>query len=305
MKLLYFFEGLRAPWLDRIMLLITELGGEIFFMALAIALFWCYSKRMGYYVLTVGFTGTLLNQFLKLACRVSRPWVKDPSFTIVEGARAAATGYSFPSGHTQNAAASLGCMACETKRKTLRAVLWVLYALVAVSRLYLGVHTPWDVGVSLVLGLALMFALRPLFRDIEQQPKRMYALLGGMAGLALLYLLYTQLFRFPADIEVENLNSGIKNAYTLLGAVMGMIAAYWLDQRYIHFSVRGSAGAQIVKCVLGLALTVMLRAVLKAPLNALFQGAPAAHAVRYFLVVLFAAGVWPMTFPWICKKLPD
>lgn len=305
MKLLYFFEGLRMPWLDSIMLAVTELGGEVFFMALAIALFWCYSKRMGYYVLTVGFTGTVLNQFLKLACRISRPWIKDPAFTIVEGARAAATGYSFPSGHTQNAAAALGCLACETKRRAIKVILWILYALVAISRMYLGVHTLWDVGVSLALGLALTFALRPLFRDAERQPKRMYALLAGMAALAAAYLLYAELFRFPADIETENLASGIKNAYTLLGAVLGMLAAYWLDQRYIHFDVKGSLAAQIVKCSVGLAITVILRAALKAPLNALMNGASAAHAVRYFLVVLFAAAIWPMSFPWICKKFPE
>ena len=50
--------------------------------------------------MTVGFFGTLVNQFLKLVCRVPRPWVRDPNFTIVEAARADATGYSFPSGHT-------------------------------------------------------------------------------------------------------------------------------------------------------------------------------------------------------------
>ena len=136
---------------------ISQLGGEILFMAIVIALFWCMDKRKGYYLMTVGFFGIVANQFLKLVFRVSRPWIRDPEFTIVEGARAGATGYSFPSGHTQNAAAVLGCPARMARKKGLKITLWVLYALVGISRMYLGVHTPYDVGVGVVMGLVLVF----------------------------------------------------------------------------------------------------------------------------------------------------
>ena len=304
MKLLYFFEGVRQPWLDQIMLLLTEFGGELLFMALAVIMYWSVSKRLGYYMLTVGFIGTILNQFLKLAFRISRPWVQDPEFTIVEKARAAATGYSFPSGHTQNAAATLLCPALLSDKKWVKIVFWVLYALVAISRMYLGVHTPLDVGVSLVLGLLLVFALRPVFSRSRSDARYMYILLGGMIALAAAYLVYVHTYPFPADIEIENLNEGIKNGFTLLGAVSGMLLGFWLDQRYVRFSVQGSLPAQIVKCVLGLALIVGLRVVLKAPLNALFNGGYAANAVRYFVMVVFATAIWPLTFPKICQWLP-
>lgn len=304
MQLLYFFEKIRMPWLDNLMLVFTQFGGEILFMALAIGLFWCVSKRLGYYMMTVGFVGTILNQFLKLVFRISRPWVKDPNFTIVEAARADAGGYSFPSGHTQNAAATLLCPAVTIKQKALRIVLWALYFLVAVSRMYLGVHTPLDVGVSLVIGLALVFALRPFFTGSEMKPRLIYALFGGMLALSLLYVLYVEFWPFPADIEAENMAEGTKNAYTLFGAVAGMLLSCWLDQRYIHFTTEGSLPAQIIKLVVGLGITVGLRVVLKAPLNALFHGAPVADALRYFCMVVFAAAVWPLTFPWICKMFP-
>ena len=305
MELLYFFEKIRQPWLDSIMMGITQFGGEILFMALAIILFWCHDKKAGYYALTVGFIGIIVNQFLKLVFRISRPWVQDPDFTIVEAARADAGGYSFPSGHTQNAAATLGVPARVAKAKGLKILLWVLYFLVPISRMYLGVHTPLDTGVAFVMGLVLLFALGPVFRTADQKPGRMYALLGGMLTLAVAYVLYVELYPFPADIEAENLAEGVKNAYTLLGAVGGMLIAYWLDQRYIRFSVEGSLPAQIVKSVIGLALTVGLRVVLKAPLNAIFGGAGAADAVRYAIMVVFAAAVWPLAFPCICRLLPQ
>ena len=147
MGVLYALESIRTPALDKIMSVITLLGGELFFMVIAVTVFWCVSKREGYYLMIVGFFGTVINQFLKILCCVPRPWIKDPDFTIVESARAEATGYSFPSGHTQNAVATYGGIARYTRRGWLRVVLVVLTVLIAFSRMYLGVHTPLDVGV--------------------------------------------------------------------------------------------------------------------------------------------------------------
>lgn len=304
MQLLYFFEKLRMPWLDSVMMVITQFGGEILFLAMAIGAFWCVSKRLGYYMLTVGFIGTTLNQALKLIFRISRPWVQDPEFTIVEAARADAGGYSFPSGHTQNAAAVMLCPALMAREKWLKAVLWTLYFLVALSRMYLGVHTPLDVGVSIVIGLALVFILRPLFNDPDLPARRMVPLMAALIVMAVIYVIYTNCWKFPADIEAENLEEGVKNGYSLLGAILAMPLGYWLDKKYIHFKTEGSLPAQIVKLVFGLALTVGLRIVLKAPLNALMGGGYAANAVRYFLMTTFAMAVWPLTFPWINRMLP-
>ena len=298
MSFLYWLESIRCPFLDAVMQAFTCFGEELAFLLLALTIFWCVSKEEGYYLLFVGFFGTVLNQFLKLLCRIPRPWVRDPSFTIVESARSGAGGYSFPSGHTQNAVGTLGGIARWHKNRALRIVCIVLAALTAFSRMYLGVHTPLDVGVSFGIGLVLVFALYPLFRDIDSHPNRLYLLFGAMAVLGAAYLLFAELWPFPADVDAANLASGRKNAYTLLGAVLGMTFAYWLDRRYVHFDVRAVWWAQVLKAVLGLAITIGLRAALKAPLLALCGGHNVANLIRYALMVIFAAGIWPMTFGW-------
>ena len=84
MDFLYFLEGLRTPWLDAVVSALTHLGGETVFLVAALVVFWCVDKRQGYYLMSVGFLGTLVNQFLKITCRIPRPWVKDPTFEIVE-----------------------------------------------------------------------------------------------------------------------------------------------------------------------------------------------------------------------------
>ena len=169
MGVLYALESIRTPLLDKIMLVISELGGEAPFLIIAIAVFWCIDKRKGYYLMTVGFFGMILNQFLKILCCVPRPWVKDPDFTIVEPARAGATGYSFPSGHTQNAVALYGGIARCTGSGVLRVVCIVLAVLIAFSRMYLGVHTPLDVGVSFVIATVLVLALYPLMEEVKRR----------------------------------------------------------------------------------------------------------------------------------------
>ena len=96
MGFLRLLESVRVPALDTLFSGITYFGDELAFLALALLLFWCVDKRTGYYVFVVGLFGTLANQFLKITCRIPRPWVLDPDFTIVEAARAAATRYSHP-----------------------------------------------------------------------------------------------------------------------------------------------------------------------------------------------------------------
>ena len=300
MDFLRLLEGMRTPVISAFMSLITYCGDEIFFMVVAITVFWCISKRDGYYILMVGFFGMVGNQFLKLFFRIPRPWVLDPDFTIVESARAAATGYSFPSGHTQNIVGTMSCVVLMTKQTKIRIVAIVLMILVPFSRMYLGCHTPLDVGVSFILAVALAFALRPVTVKSEQKPYLSWSILVLSLIVILIYWAFVTFYSFPSDIDAENLYSGTKNAYTILGCFIGLIAVKVLDDRFIHFRVEAVWWAQILKVALGLILIVGVRVGLKAPLQAIMPEFPAS-AVRYFFMVLFAGAVWPLTFPWFAK----
>ena len=302
MQLLYWFESIRTPALDTVMSLITRLGEESLFLLVGLFIFWCVDKRKGYYLLTVGLAGTVISQWLKVACAVPRPWVKDPDFTIVESARAAATGYSFPSGHTQSAVGYLGGIARFTNRWWLRAVCIVLALLVAVSRMYLGVHTPADVGVGFLIALVLVLAVYPLMESTLWFPNRMYLIIAAMLALSGAFVVYMEL-TVPtigsAQVLMEayeNWAEAHKNAYTLLGAVSGVLVVYFFDSKVLQFPTRAPWWGQIVKLAGGVALVLAVKTLLKAPLLAFCGGHDAAHALRYFLVVLVAGCLWPMTF---------
>lgn len=296
MDILYALEKIRTPFWNGVMSAVTQLGGEVIFIVAAVVVFWCVSKWEGYYLMTIAFCGTVLNQFLKLICRVPRPWVRDPNFTIVESARAEATGYSFPSGHTQNAIGLFGGMARWGGRRWVRLGLTALALVIAFSRMYLGVHTPADVGVSLVLAAALVLGLYPLMRRAQEKPRYMGYVLPAMLVVSGAFVVFVEAYGFSADTDAENLASGIGNAWKMLGAVAGMTLAWLLDRRYIHFETQAVWWVQVIKVAVGMALLLAIKSGLKAPLLALLGHEGLAGGVRYFLLVLVAGAVWPLVF---------
>lgn len=298
---LYWLEKLRNPVLDAIMQFFTYFGQELLFMVVALAVFWCVDKRKGYYLLSIGFVGTIINQFLKLLFRVPRPWVKDPNFTIVESARSGATGYSFPSGHTQNVVGTFGGIARSTQKRWLRAAAIAVLLLTSFSRMYLGCHTLADVGVSFIIASILVLALYPLFKSMDEHPNRMYGLLAAFLTIALGYLLFLKIYSFPADLEPEKYRDGLKNAYSLLGALVGLLIVYPVERKYIHFETKAVWWAQILKVTLGLVGALIIKEGLKALFRPMFGAALFPNAIRYFFLVLFAGIVWPLTFPFWSK----
>ena len=304
MEVLYFLEGIRNPVLDVLVQAITLVGEETFFLALGLFLIWCCNKRDGYLVLMVSFTGIILNQFLKMCFRVPRPWVKDPNFTIVESAREGASGYSFPSGHTQNSVGMLGSLGTCSQKWWVKALCIIGVVLVPFSRLYLGVHTPQDVLVSMTVALVLIVAFDLLLKLNEKYPFVIYIVIGTLLAGVVAFLTFLYVYPFPADVffeeNVGNYESALKNAYTMLGCVLGVLVFRFADDKFIKYDTKAVWWAQIIKLVLGLAIVLAIKEGTKPVLDAIFGGHLAARAVRYFLIVV-AAGAWTMTFKFWAK----
>ena len=297
MEFLYLLEKIRMPGLNELMLAVTTLGEETAFLVVGLIIFWCVDKRKGYYVMAVGFAGTMANQIMKLACRVPRPWVLDTNFSILEQAREAAAGYSFPSGHTQTAVGTFGCLAVSANKTWRRAVCVALAILVGFSRMYVGVHTPADVLVGAAMACAFVWLLKkPVLTGGEKAMKITFV---SLILLSLVFWAYVNCRKFPADMDQHNMESGLKNAYTMLGCTIGIALVYVADKRR-DFSVQAVWWVQILKVVLGLLLVLAVKEGLRAPLEFLLPVYPA-RAVRYFLVVIMAGIIWPMSFRYLSK----
>lgn len=307
MRFLHLLESIRSPFGDALMYLITLFGYETLFMVVALIFFWCIDKKRGYYLLFAGFSGVICVQLLKMLFRIPRPWVLDPELTIVERARASATGYSFPSGHTQCAVTLYGGIARSSGRRAVRICCIVGAALIGFSRMYLGVHTPKDVLVSAAIGVLIVFLLYLVFYGNTKKSTGVYLTLGILLVLTIVNLLFVNCYTFPAGTDAANLENAQKVAFQLLFVLFGMCIIYPLDTYVLRFEVKAVWWAQLCKLAGGVGLVLALRFLLKAPLNALC-GELLGNGIRYFLIVIAAGVVWPMTFRFwskLGKKQPQ
>lgn len=298
MDFLCLLENIRMPVLNEIMLAVTTLGEETAFLVIGLVFFWCVDKKKGYLIMSVGFFGTIITQILKLSFRIPRPWVLDPNFSILEQARDTANGYSFPSGHTQTAVGTFGSIAVSTQKKWMQTVCVILALMVAFSRMYIGVHTPLDVFVGVCCALIFVFLLkRPV---LEGERKQMKGTFVCLIAFAVIFLLYVHLWNFPSDMDPHNMESGFKNAYTMLGCCVGIAIVYVCDSEWLNFHVEAKLWIQIIKVVVGLLLVLAVKEGLRAPLDALLP-IYSARAIRYFLIVMVAGILWPATFKYLSK----
>ncbi len=298
MEFLYLLEKIRTPFWDSFFLLVTRLGEETAFLIIALVLFWCFDKYKGYYILSVGFLGIIANQFMKLWFRVLRPWDLDQNFQIVHEAQEAASGYSFPSGHTQVAVGTLGGIAYVYKNRTIRIICIIMAAFVGFSRMYLGVHTPMDVFTSVALGLLLIVVMKPIILDNPQ--RSVPWVLGVMFVAGVVFAAFVMLYKFPADVDQKNVDSALENVYTMIGAFLGLLVVYIVDEKWLHFPTKAVWWVQVLKVVVGGVLVLFILKGLKQPLNALL-GDELGRIVRYFMTVISAGTVWPLTFRWFGK----
>lgn len=299
MDMLRAIAEIRNPVLDFFFETITHLGEETLFLVISIIFFWCIDKREGYFILLTGLFGTLINQAAKLAFRIPRPWVIDESFQPVGNSKIEATGYSFPSGHTQSITTTLGAPAAYKPKKWKTVALVSLILIVAFSRMYLGVHTLLDVSVSLIIGFGLVLGMRKLFESEERFKKALPFIVLAATVISVGLLVFVLLVKGDTTLDPDNFGSALKQACTLLGCTMGLIAVWFVDTRYTDFKTDGKWYAQVIKAAIGFAIVLAIKSGLSTPLTLLFGGnAYAARILRYFLIVVFAGVVWPLTFKW-------
>ena len=176
----------------------------------------------------------------------------------------------------------------------MRGLLIALAVLIPISRMYLGVHTPADVLLSVLLALAAIFVIGPIVRKAQQQPVFLTRLLVGILVFCAGFVVFTAVFPFSPETDSAALNSAIKYAYRMLGGSLALLFGWMWDSEHLHYETKAVWWAQILKFVLGLALTL---AILKLPVkHFVLGGLPIGHFFEYFLAMGFASIVWPMTF---------
>ena len=280
---------IRNGFLDALMLILTELGTEIVVIGVVCILYWCINKNMAYRIGMVFFAAGILVQGLKVGFHIERPWVIDPSFNPVEAAKEGATGYSFPSGHTQGATALYGTLFTLTEKKWLKAIFVFLIFTVAFTRLYLGVHTPLDVIVSALVSSACVFLFVRLLDTLERGNSRDFAVFIALVAASLLLCIFSYSLTAAGVIEQIHINDCFKSG----GAGLGFALGWYLERKHLRFDVRNDkVWKQIVKVILGVAITLAI----KSGLKLIASDNLIVDFTRYFLTVFWVIYIYPALF---------
>ena len=287
MELLKFLEGIRSPFLDAVIGLVTRLGEETIAIVVLCAIFWCISKKTAYGIGITYFLSGLTVQGSKIIFRIERPWVAYPNLNPVLSALEHATGYSFPSGHTQSATALLGSLGVAVKQIPLKITFFFFVILVAFSRMYLGVHTLLDVTVSLVVTLLILFFTLKFLSPEKINIKRELAVALVIVLYAVIVIVIASALYSRGRIEQNYLSDCLKAA----GASIGFAAGMFIERIYIRFSVNAKNILwQVIKFILGIAGVLAVKEGLKLVIGT----GLIVDTIRYFLMLLWMTVFFPL-----------
>lgn len=269
LEILRNIQSIANPFFDFLFQLITICGEQIVLISIISIIYWTLDKKFGEYIAYSVLTSVLLNNAIKDIFKMKRPIGEEGIRTLREQT---ATGYSFPSGHTQGASSFYGAMAIYLKKRVMYIIATVMIILIGFSRLYLGVHYLKDVIVGGILGVLTSLICYKLYNRVENK--------------MLLYVITFAIF-IPA-LTFAHSADFIKGMGTYLGFIIGI----YIEKKYVNFSTEGSTGNKIIRVLLGIVILLVLQLGLKV----LLPSATIFSFIRYSLISLVGIGVYPMVF---------
>ena len=278
-----------------------------YLMLVPTLIYWCLDKKKGLYTICSYCITITVNAIVKLTACIYRPWIRDPRVIPAGDAITESTGYSFPSGHTATATpmyAGIGITFWK-KTKSVAVICILLIALTGFSRNYLGVHTPQDVFVAIVISIATLIGVHKLFQYLEKNPDKedMFLLIGVIFCIAALF--YISYKGYPMDYVDGKLMVDPKkmmvDGYGDIGKLLAFCLGRYVEKHFIGFVPAGLSTKGIIVSVAGIIPLFLIYKVLPgifASLMGAHFGKLFAHAVLIFFVI----AAWPAVIKMIMKK---
>ena len=296
-----FREG-AGSFLADFLLKMTFLGELNTVLVIMAVLYWGVSKELGVYLM-MGWSGNrLVNGVLKVTLCAYRPWIRDPRIVPYGNSMQTATGYSFPSGHTMNAATVYGgVMIRKDQPSALRVTMGLVVALVAFSRLFLGVHTPQDVLVGAAAGILVMGLTCLMMHWIELHPEKDWLVVGIGIALAAAVAIYAGLKPYPEDYNAEGilLVDGAKMAndtFKGVGWCAAFLTGWVLERRCVGFSTDIALPRKLTRIAVGVITFYAVSLILVPQVKAWIPG-PAGTMASCFVQMFYIS----FLFPWGMK----
>lgn len=274
MNIITWIQQFSSLFLDIFFNALTILGEETLGIAIFIIVFWTMNKDYGYKLLFAYLTSMSLNGCTKDFFKAPRP-------IGTEGIRSlrtkTATGYSFPSGHTQGTTTLWTSLSIIINKVWFYILCGSIIILVGLSRLYLGVHWPKDVLFGIIFGILSVLLSNYIYVKGKEKNNP--------------YLFLYILIPLLISLIFFNSTDSIKAIAGFSGAFIG----YILEIKYINFTIPKNMYKKVIRLLSGIIIILFIKSGLKffLPNMALF------HFIRYFILTFFIVFLGPLIF----KKL--
>lgn len=286
-EIIKWFQEISNNFIDIIAELITMLGEQYLFVVVISFFYFVYNKKMGTVLAYSLFLSAAFNNAIKGVVQAKRPFELDSG--IVPKRPETATGFSFPSGHSQNSSSFYTSLGLIINKKKYWIIFGIVIFLIALSRVYLGVHFPHDVVVGVVLGIGTAFLGNFLFKKYGDSLKGTIILL---ATTAIIFLPFIFIF-YHSDHEAI---AKFRDFYITYAMFLGFSLAIIIERYYVDFNCNTRLKRRIYRFLIGVFLCGLLMLGLKTvfPDNSIIF-----DFIRYFLTAFVPMGLFPLTF----KKL--
>ena len=271
-------------------------------------IFWCVSKKWGYRAILTYISGEVLNGIIKLTVCAYRPWIRSEQIEPAGDSKTAATGYSFPSGHSVNASIHYGIIQQmqKNKRKWLATLCIILILLTGFSRNFLGVHTPQDVIVGITEGIFLIWIVGLIQKKTEGNAKlHDWMTLGGFAVI-IAVLIYITNKPYPMDyIEGKLLVDPqvmMNDMYKACGWLFGFLIGSYVERHYIHYEIPTSHPNLPVLSVAGFMIMFAWKQYFSKPILVAPLGGHWGNFAARAVMALFALIIWPLVIRHECRE---
>ncbi|WP_373598464.1 phosphatase PAP2 family protein [Paraclostridium bifermentans] len=276
-EILKYIQSFKSPILNIIFLVITMSTEVPVILILASVLYWCVNKRYGQRLI-FALTGNIaLNTGVKEFFKAPRPiGVKG-----IESMRTStATGYSFPSGHTQIGTTFWVSVMSIVKNRYMYIVGTIIFLGIGMSRLYLGVHWPIDVLFGWIFGIVFTLICNYVLSKVEENNKYKYF----------------NLIIIPMILWIFVVNS--YEYVKMVGLISGFIIGYIIERKYVKFNVNVSFKSKIYRFIFGILSLGVVYLTLKSVMPENYIGG----YLRYALLVIYAIAGAPLIFEKIWKE---
>lgn len=276
-EILKYIQLFKNPVLDGIFLGITMSTEVPVILIMASILYWCINKKYGQRLL-FALTGNIaLNTGVKEFFKSPRPI----GVTGIESMRTStATGYSFPSGHTQIGTTFWVSIMSIIKKNYMYIIGTIIFISIGLSRLYLGVHWPMDVLFGWIFGIGFTLICNYILVKIEKNNKYTYF---GFIIIPMFFWIF-----------IVNSVEYVK----MFGLITGFIAGYIIEREYVDFDVNVCIKSKICRYIFGLLSLGLVYLALKFIMPENYIGG----YLRYALLMIYAIAGAPMVFEKIWKE---